>query len=244
MQQVAIHTPQNVEIGFTTADVGKRILAKIIDYFIIYLLFLLLGAIYDRYVFIHFFFQDSWSKIAVTQLFFLPLWTYTLWMEIALHGRTPGKMVTKIQVMRLDGKPYSWDNALIRWMFTIIDMLPTMGITGLIAISSTKKNQRLGDIAAGTVLVSKTKQVGIEQTILLELKEDYQPKYNQVLRLSDNDMRIIKDSFEIAQKNGNLQTIKKLRRKIEEVTEIKEFDLSDIAYIQRVMNDFNFYTNK
>jgi uncharacterized RDD family membrane protein YckC len=244
MQQVAIHTPQNVEIGFATADVGKRILAKILDYLIIYILFLVLSYFYARYVFIHFVLEDHWSQIAVVQLFYLPLYTYTLWFEIILHGRTPGKLITKLQVMRLDGRPYSWENALIRWMFTIVDTLPFMGITGLITISSTKNNQRLGDMAAGTVVVTNSKQVGIEQTILLELKDDYQPKYNQVLRLSDNDMRIIKDSFELALKGENIQTVKKLRKKIEEVTEIKDPELSDNAFIQQVMKDFNFYTNK
>lgn len=244
MQQVAIHTPQNVEIGFTTADVGKRILAKIVDYIIIYILAVLLLYFYSEHVFPNFVFHDSWSKIAITQLFFLPLWTYTLWFEILLHGRTPGKMITKIQVMRLDGKPYSWENALIRWMFNIVDWFPMMGIVGFIAISSSKNGQRLGDLAASTVLVSKSKQVGIEQTILLELKADYQPKYNQVLQLSDNDMRIIKDSFEMALRGENIQTIKKLRKKIEEVTEIKDPDVGDKVFIQNVMKDFNYFTNK
>lgn len=244
MQQVAIHTPQNVEIGFATADVGKRILAKIIDFVIIYLLAVVLTAFYEEFVFPHFNVSDYWSQVAIEQLFYLPLWTYSLWFEILLHGRTPGKVLTKLQVMRIDGHPYSWENALIRWMFFIIDWFPTMGITGFITISSTKNSQRLGDLAAGTVLVTKSKQIGIEQTILLELKEDYEPKYPQVVRLSDNDMRIIKDSFELALKGGNANTIKKLRNKIEEVTAISDPNVSDNSFIQTVMKDYNFFTNK
>lgn len=244
MQQVAIHTPQNVEIGFATADVGKRILAKIVDFIIIYLLAVVLSVFYEQYVFPHFAVSDYWSQVAIEQLFYLPLWTYSLWFEILLHGRTPGKVLTKLQVMRIDGHPYSWENALIRWMFFIIDWLPTMGITGFITMSSTKNSQRLGDLAAGTVLVTKSKQVGIEQTILLELNEQYQPKYAQVVRLSDNDMRIIKDSFELALKGGNTKTIKKLRNKIEEVTAISDPNMLDNTFIQTVMKDFNFYTNK
>jgi hypothetical protein len=153
-------------------------------------------------------------------------------------------MLNKLRVMRLDGHPYSWENALARWLFVIIDWLPTMGITGFIAISSTKNAQRLGDLAAGTVVVSISKEIGIEQTILLELKQGYVPKYTQVVHLSDNDMRIIKDSFELALRGGNKQTIKKLRNKIEEVTEIKDPETDDNAFIYSVMKDFNYFTNK
>ncbi len=243
MQQVAIHTPQNVEIGFATADVGRRILAKIIDWVIMFFLMYMLSLFYERHVFPNFAAADYWSKVAIQQIFYLPLWTYSLWFEILLHGRTPGKVLTKLQVMRIDGHPYSWENALIRWMFIIVDWLPTMGITGFIAMSSTKNSQRLGDLAAGTVVVSKSKQVGIEQTILLELNDQYQPKYAQVVRLSDNDMRIIKESFELAIKGGNNKTIQKLRKKIEEVTSINDPNVPDNSFIQTVMKDFNYFTN-
>jgi|694.fasta_scaffold46336_6 uncharacterized RDD family membrane protein YckC len=244
MQQVAIHTPQNVDIGFATADVGKRIFARIIDLILAFFLGLGLLFIYGRYVEPHFYFADSWSQTALEQLFLLPAYTYDLWFEVLTNGKSPGKMLNKLRVMRLDGHPYSWENALARWLFVIIDWLPTMGITGFIAISSTKNAQRLGDLAAGTVVVSISKEIGIEQTILLELKQGYVPKYTQVVHLSDNDMRIIKDSFELALRGGNKQTIKKLRNKIEEVTEIKDPETDDNAFIYSVMKDFNYFTNK
>jgi hypothetical protein len=57
-------------------------------------------------------------------------------------------------------------------------------------------------------------------------------------------MRIIKDSFELALRGGNKQTIKKLRNKIEEVTEIKDPETDDNAFIYSVMKDFNYFTNK
>ena len=157
MQQVAIHTPQNVEIGFPTAELGKRVIAKSIDYIIIIVLFWLVIRIYEGIVGPLYFFRDMWSNRAVFILLFLPVYTYSFWFEVLLRGRTPGKMVMKLQVMRLDGLPYSWENALIRWMFTIIDWLPTMGITGFIAISTTRNGQRLGDLAAGTVLITMKK---------------------------------------------------------------------------------------
>ena len=244
MQQVAIHTPQNVEIGFPTADLGKRIIAKGIDYVLIFILFWLILRIYEGVVGPLYFFRDGWSNRAIFILLFIPVYTYSFWFEILLRGRTPGKVAMKLQVMRLDGLPYSWENALVRWMFSIIDWFPTMGITGFIAISTTKNSQRLGDLAAGTVLITRKKDIGIDQTILLELSSDYQPVYNQVVRLSDNDMRIIKDSFETALKNKDYETIRKLRKKVESVIQASDQNSNDVNFIQTVMRDFNFYTNR
>ncbi len=244
MQQVAIHTPQNVEIGFPIAELGKRVIAKSIDYVIVILFFWLVYRVYESIVGPLYFLRDMWSNRAVFILLFLPVYTYSFWFEVLLRGRTPGKIVMKLQVMRLDGLPYSWENALIRWMFTIIDWLPTMGITGFIAISTTKNGQRLGDLAAGTVLINMKKDVGIDQTILLELSNDYQPVYNQVIRLSDNDMRIIKESFENAVKNKDYETIRKLRKKVESVIQASDQNSNDVNFIQTVMRDFNYYTNR
>ena len=112
MQQVAIHTPQNVEIGFPVVDIGQRLLAKVIDYVIIvalyWILYKFLNAIAPSARFL-----DNWSSIAIASLVYLPVYTYSLWFETIMGGRTPGKFVMKMQVMRIDGLPFSWENALV-----------------------------------------------------------------------------------------------------------------------------------
>lgn len=244
MQHVTIHTPQNVGINFPSADLGKRVVAKTIDYTIIAILFWMIVNIYESIIGPLWFVRDFWSQMAIFILLFFPVYSYSFWFETFLKGRTPGKIVMKIQVMRLDGLPYSWENALIRWMFTIIDYFPVMGITGFIAISTTKNGQRLGDLAAGTVIVSKKKEIGIDQTILMELTENYQPVYLNAIRLSDNDMRIIKEAFEGALKNKDFETIRRLRAKVESVIQTSDKQTNDVNFIQTVMKDFNYFTNK
>jgi uncharacterized RDD family membrane protein YckC len=244
MQHVTISTPQNVEISFPSSDLGKRVVAKTIDYIIIAILIWLIVKIYESIIGPLWFFGDYWSKTAIFILLFFPVYSYSFWFETFLRGRTPGKMVMKIQVMRIDGLPYTWENALIRWMFNIVDYLPVMGITGFIAILTTKNGQRLGDLAAGTVIVSTKKEIGIDQTILVELAEDYQPIFLNAIRLSDNDMRIIKAAFEGAVKNKDFKTIRELRDKIESVIHTGDKHMSDINFIQTIMKDFNYLTNK
>lgn len=244
MQQVAIHTPQNVEIGFPTAELGKRIAAKLIDYVVVYLLYLIIEGIHESMYGTSIWEYDYWEAMATFILLFIPVYTYSFWMESILRGQSLGKLIMKLQVMRMDGQPYSWENALIRWMFFLVDWLPSFGITGFIAVSTSEKAQRLGDLAANTVVVSRKKEIGIDQTILLELSSNYQPVYAQVIRLSDNDMRIIKDSLENAIKNKDYETIRKLRNKIESVMQTVDKSVNDVTFIQTVMKDFNFYTNK
>lgn len=78
---------------------------------------------------------------------------------------------------------------------------------------ASKIHQRLGDIAAGTAVISMKNDVNISHTILENIAEDYQPTYSQVVRFSDNDMRIIKETYLLARKNNNIQTMQKLIKK-------------------------------
>lgn len=75
------------------------------------------------------------------------------------------------------------------------------------------------------------------------MKEDYKPTYPTVIKLSDNDARIIKDTFGIAKTSRDYKTLTKLREKILEVIELKEMkEKTDIDFISTVLKDYNYYT--
>jgi uncharacterized RDD family membrane protein YckC len=71
----------------------------------------------------------------------------------ALTGRTVGKMIMGLEVVSLDGEPYGLTACLIRNVLRIVDVLPVFYLVGLICVAATSKKQRLGDLAAGTVVV-------------------------------------------------------------------------------------------
>jgi hypothetical protein len=105
------------------------------------------------------------------------------------------------------------------------------------------KTQRLGDMAAGTAVISLKENVTINHTILENLKEDYKPTYHNVIKLSDNDVRIIKETFLSAKAVKDYETLIRLRSKIMEVTDIKEKKQNtDIDFIDVVLKDYNYYT--
>ena len=89
----------------------------------------------------------------------------------------------------------------------------------------------------------KKDKVTINHTILEDLKEDYKPTYPNVIKLSDNDARIIKDTFTVARASRDYQTLIKLRKKLIEVVDIKEVkQKTDIDFIDTILKDYNYYT--
>ena len=213
---------------------------------------------------------DRWNFIQVLYtLLLFPAFFYSLWTEYAFNGQTLGKMITGIRVVKLEGYRAEFSEYFTRWAFRFIDFwtglfmllffIPLFGeetavvlmgmlfsVTGVVAfflILRTKNSQRLGDIIAGTTVLKLKEKQSINITILQEINENYVPMYRQAIRLSDNDARIIKDTFMVARKKGDLKTIKRLRMKLEAVMEI-ESEQRDQEFIVTVMKDFNYYTQK
>ena len=81
------------------------------------------------------------------------LFVYPTVMELATRGRTLGKMAARTRVIQADGRPVTFLPVLVRNLLRLIDLLPGMYAVGAIAILVTRRGQRLGDLAAGTVVV-------------------------------------------------------------------------------------------
>ncbi|MCX8532054.1 RDD family protein [Chryseobacterium luquanense] len=247
MSQIAINTSQNVNINFITASIGERIVAYIIDFLIkaayvvatFYLFFNIfnLGYILDG--------LDSWSQNAIYIVLTLPVSLYPLVLESLMEGQTPGKKVMKIRVVKIDGYQASFGDYLIRWVFRLIDTT-FVGIVGLISMIVSKNNQRLGDIASGTAVISLKNNINISHTILENINHDYIPTFPQVIGLSDNDMRIIKDNYLKALKIDDRQIITKLSEKIKSILklEVDPTKMTERQFIGVVIKDYNYYTGK
>ncbi|WP_242132076.1 RDD family protein [Aestuariivivens marinum] len=236
MSELQINTTQNVKIMFTAAGAGERLLAFVIDTAIKIGYMLVLN-----WTFGAFDNMDEWSQIAINTVLSFPVMFYTLALESLLDGQTIGKRVLKIRVVKIDGYQASLADYVIRWFFRIVDIY-VFGI-GFFVILFNKKQQRLGDMAAGTAVIALKDKVNISHTILEELKLDYVPTYPNVIRLSDNDARIIKDTFTAAKLAKDYSTLIKLRNKLVEVVNIKDIkQKTDIEFIDVILKDYNYYT--
>lgn len=248
MSQIAINSSQNVNINFNVASIGERILAFVIDllikgayllvmYFVLFR-YLNLGAVLDQ--------LDSWSIMAVLIVITFPINIYTLVCESLLEGQTFGKRVVKIKVVKIDGFQAGFGDYLMRWFFRLVDVFSNSGVVGLITMIVSKNNQRLGGIASGTAVITLKNNVNISHTILEDLKADYSPLFPQVIALSDNDVRIIKENYHKALKIDDRQVISKLSNKIKEILklEIDPTHFTERQFISVIIKDYNFYTGK
>lgn len=243
MNQLSITTTQNVTINFTAASVGTRIVGELLDTLVKVAYMISVSYLLDYTGTSDYLsFKDTWSIMAVTILIYSPVITYSLVQESLWEGQTIGKKLLKMKVIKIDGYQAGFGDYLIRWLFRTIDVLIGSGIIGLIFIATNKKSQRLGDIAAGTAVITLKNKININHTILQELQEDYVPIYPEVIKLSDNDMRIIKDTFESCLLTKDYVTISKMRKKIIDVTGIKYNSNTDVEFMRTVLKDYNFYT--
>ena len=246
MSNLYITTTQNVKLFFTTATLGERMFAFAVDMLIktaylivIYYLFVVLSVDSEIVP------ESNWSYVALSVILLFPVVFYTLISESLMEGRTFGKMLLKIKVVKIDGYQAGFFDYLIRWIFAIVDIYFGF-FPGVIAIISTKNNQRLGDLAAGTAIISEKTKYNISHTILMDVEDDYQPYFsqNQVVLFSDNDIRIIKENLESAVKQSNDIVLEKLTKKIESILQIKNPLKSKQSFIQQLLRDYSYHTGK
>lgn len=243
MSELSINTTQNVTINFTAASIGHRLLAFGLDLLIMsaYLMSMYMVLFYSG-VWAILQAMDGWSQMAVQSLVFLPVMFYSLLFETFFEGQSLGKKLVRIKVVKIEGYQASFGDYLIRWLFRIIDIVISSGVIGFISIIMNKKAQRLGDIAAGTSVITLRNTVTISSTILEEINDDYQPTFPLVIQLSDNDVRIIKENFIRAKAGADVELMAKLTAKIEMVTGIKNPTNNHLDFITTIIRDYNFYT--
>jgi len=246
MTEITINTAQNVAINFKAASLGERILAFAIDmaikatymlavYFLIYTV-LDLGAVMNS--------LDGWEEGVVTFLLMIPFIFYTLFFESWTNGQTPGKMILKIRVVKIEGYQARFSDYFSRWICRLVDIFIMLGLPAILGIIFSKKSQRLGDMVTDTTVISLKSNVQLNYRFLNDLSNEYVVSFPTVLRLSDHDMNIIKKAYNTAILQNDGLMIDKLISKIEEVTTIKNQSLNQHQFIQTVINDFNHLTSK
>ncbi len=168
-QTFTIETPEHVEIVYTVAGPGSRLLAFLLDFLVMLvpgiLLVLLLIVIVSSVA------EDTMRQIIegsgnpqdsmfiymilafITMAQFLVSQFYFVVFELAWNGQSPGKRWQRIRVIRENGQPVGFFASMIRNLLRIADLLPLFYLAGFISMLATRHWRRLGDLAAGSIVV-------------------------------------------------------------------------------------------
>ncbi len=160
--RVSLSTPESVELEFTLAGIGNRTLALVIDYHILAAIligfwilwsFFTLGLLsYFDKARVNYTAAPIWLLAIAFLVSFVLFTGYFAFFEVVWQGQTPGKRITKIRVIRDDGRPIGLSQAVLRSLLRPID---DFFFIGVFFILLGKQEKRLGDWAAGTLVIQE-----------------------------------------------------------------------------------------
>jgi uncharacterized RDD family membrane protein YckC len=159
--QLNIETPELVAIEMPLAGIGSRFIALLVDYLIWGAGLLVLGLVFavlqpgiEAFSKI----SAQWATAIVIFVVFLLQWGYFTLFEAFWNGRTPGKRVARIRVIQRSGRPIGLFESMARNLVRYVDQIPLFYAVGVIAMFCSRQHQRLGDLAAGTLVVRDREQ--------------------------------------------------------------------------------------
>jgi uncharacterized RDD family membrane protein YckC len=262
MPVVQIATPFNLQLDFEIAEFHKRIFAYCIDLFIMVLYAWIMGNIiysgtveqlagYTR--------ASGWSILIIS----VPLLLYSLVCELAMHGQTVGKKVLDIRVMNLYGGEPTLSQYMIRWIFRFFEwplvfgvalpgflilyqlfVMVIPGIAVIIIIAVTKRHQRLGDLAANTVLVRTKINTSINDTIFQEVDlNNYEVMFPQVMQLSDRDINTIKSVISNSNSKSGHDLAWRTADRVKTALKIQT-DIDPTVFLEKLLLDYNYLATK
>lgn len=257
---IQIGTAFNIDLEFEIAEFHKRLLAYMID-FVLLLIFLysIKYVLYGEFLF-------HWEESIGLDILVVstPMLLYSLLTELWFNGQTLGKKLMSIRVISLEGGEPTFGQFLLRWItrffewpfffgyiaYSDINIFISCFVTGMlgiavvIIISISKKNQRLGDMIAGTVVVNTRSALTLADTVFMRIDNtDYKVMFPEVMRLSDRDINTIKGVLTQAKKRNNFDMCHRVSMKIREVLNIHS-DLPVNEFLEKMLADYNYLATK
>ena len=200
-----IQTPENIAFGYQVAGIGSRFLATLLDTLIVGLLqvVVILVVVLVIRAFEGSAFGDqisSWALAVFGLIGAFFYWGYYVFFEMLWNGQSPGKRWVGIRVIRSDGTPITLSESLIRNLARLVDFLPAAYGIGIITMFIDKQSRRLGDLAAGTLVVQDRAPISIQSLSVNRSVNLRQRGFTRVSlegfpleRLTNNDLSLIED---------------------------------------------------
>jgi uncharacterized RDD family membrane protein YckC len=240
MESIDILTGQHVTIQYKPATLLARAGALLLDYFFmsaystacICAMTVLINAnvIHN--------FQVYYILFVIVVV--LPVMTYHFLFETLLGGRTLGKMIVRISVVNIDGSPPGIGAYFLRWILMPVDLFPFGGLGSLLIVFSLY-HQRLGDMAAGTIVVKNSfpSILDLDESYY-EFDDEYEPAFKNVSCLTEGQIRFISNLLVIKNRESALESIHAAANKIKDILKI-DSSMNDRLFLETLVRDYNYY---
>lgn len=265
MKTIDIVTSNNVTIQYELGSIAQRFLGLLLDLVIFYgytqIASMIAMAIfagvagyapdthnwdelgneevnsYGFYVFI------AIVSCILVAILFIPVFFYRFLSEYLFSGRTVGKMATGLRVIKVNGQVPSITDYFLRSSFMLIDLWMSLGSFGFLTSSSSDRNQRIGDMVAGTVVIRLRPSVSytIKDILSIKTAENYQPHYPQVTVFTDEDMLLIKNAIDRVRRFPNKKHKKlvvELARKSQQHLSIENVPKNKLSFLKTLLQDY------
>jgi uncharacterized RDD family membrane protein YckC len=218
-ETLIIETPERVPLHFALASIGNRFLACAVDHTIQTITIILLYIGFIIIADVASFGQElkdapKWVIALLIIILFLIISGYFVFFEWLWNGQTPGKRWLKLRVIREDGRPITFWEAAVRNLLRTFDMMPAPFYSiGLISVFINSKDQRAGDLIAGTVVVRE--------------REAEAPSFDQVFAAPVSDVAY-RRSFRPTPFTADLSSLTEPEMEVVESFLRRRWDLPDV----------------
>jgi uncharacterized RDD family membrane protein YckC len=201
---VRIETPEQIDVALEVAGLGSRFLAKAIDWLVKWGTILVAGLLVA--IVVAFSGETPFGKAApvllvacLVALFYAFFLGFDVYFEVRQNGQTPGKRRAGIRVIREGGSAVDFRSACIRNLLGMADFLPAFYLLGSFLILLTRRGQRLGDLAAGTLVIrERALEAPVEPAAEIEqlASRDFTFTPTQLAACSPEDRYILRSFFQ------------------------------------------------
>jgi len=192
-EKLTIETPEQIELEFPVAGLGSRGMALLLDTLIqgvVVISIALLGELVSPDLSRYWVTAGKWMTALYIFLLFCLYWGYFAIFEVFWNGQTPGKRQAHIRVITASGRPITVFEAIARNFLRVIDSQLAY-MVGAVAIAVDKRNRRLGDMVAGTVVVHELQEQGDSYWYAQQSSETTPASVEAIIAMTAQEFQLI-----------------------------------------------------
>lgn len=231
-----IETAQNVALHHEVASVGDRIVAWLIDRLVLVawvMLWVVVMAMVKP--------DGDAAFVVMLVIIFIPFSFYHLVCELLMDGQSIGKAAQKVKVARKDGGRPRLGQYLLRWLLRPVDQFYGLG---LIVVLINGQGQRLGDLAAGTTVITLKQRTKLKDTLMTEVREDHPVRFPEAVRLTDAQAAMIKEVLNNNKVANRWSLIEEMAGKVRVAIGNNGDGLKAMEFLRAVLEDYVYLTGK